>query len=415
MQYASQLPPSSSSVHLAHSISSDEQDHQAIDQRISLFVVEISRTLNLTAEQRDSLQVLANFSSNLPQEILVLNVLHIQATIFKLENKMNSLEQKFVDTLNQVQVSKQVITGEQRATMHATVKEYLVQSDRIQWDVASEVMDDIKVKQEFESVFANPKMKKDLLKEIRKFATEYHNVLRINICNSVGSTTGRPELKAFLTKTVDEIARRFLDIPAARASPEFFIFVALLRHIARETPTLINRSEVGPPQKGKDWWAGVAAWFQEKTELWGNNKNTGEWLKYVLFHFQIHRNEIIDDLSVSSKPSSDERKHHPEDPIACLPSAPSIPVNQGVPPATSANAEYMESRPTSVDHMGHAPDASYAAGYSPFQYFIQEGQASGSSSIQIQYPDPHASGPSQYSVYSSHIPYQWNGSFNYDY
>ncbi|KIJ49788.1 hypothetical protein M422DRAFT_246148 [Sphaerobolus stellatus SS14] len=376
MQYPFQFPPSSSSVP---------------------FVVEISRALNLTVEQRDSLQVLANFSSNLPQEILVLNILHIQATIFKLENKMNSLEQKFVDTLNQEQVSKHDITGEQRATMQATVKEYLVQPDRIQWDVASKDMDDLKVKQEFESVFTNSKMKKDLLKETRKFATESRNVLRINIRNSVGLTIGKPELKACLTKTVDDITRRFLAIPPARASREFFIFVALLRHIARETPTLNNRSEVGSSQKGKDWWAGVAAWFQEKTELWRNNKNAGEWLDFI--------QTII----------ADERKLHPEDPIACLPSAPSISVNQGVPPPTPANTEYMESRPTNVDHMDQAPAAGYAAGYSPFQYFIQEGQASGSLSTQIQYPDPHASGPSQSSVYSSNIPYQWNGSFNYDY
>ncbi|KIJ49796.1 hypothetical protein M422DRAFT_246160 [Sphaerobolus stellatus SS14] len=401
MQQPSQFPPSVSSASSASSTVYDGQNHQVIDQQtIRSFVEEISRTLALPPEQRESLRVMANFNSTLPKETLFQNLLYVQATICKLENKVASLEQKLDALYQQFQDSKTVVTEEQRRIMQATVKECLVQPHRTHWDVAQEVMDVLEadqVRRGLELVFANSKLKKDLHRETKKFATDHRNVLRMIVRNTLGLTQGKPEFKACLTKTVDDIARRFLDKPATSSSPEFFVFVALLRYIARETPTLINRSELLRPQKGKDWWTGVAAWFQEKTELWGDNKNAGEWLDFI--------QTII----------ADERKLHPEDPIACLPSAPSISVNQGVSPPTPANTEYMENRPTSVDHMDHAPDASYAAGYSPLRYFMQEGQASGSLSTQIQYPDPHASGPSQSSVYSSNIPYQWNGSFNYDY
>ncbi|KIJ43056.1 hypothetical protein M422DRAFT_253845 [Sphaerobolus stellatus SS14] len=392
MQHPFQFPPSFSSTSSTPSAVDDGQNQQFIIQQIiSSSVDEISRTQNITAEQRGSLQVLANFNSNPLQEILRLN-LHIHATMFKLENKMNGLEQKLVDMLNQEQVSKQVITGDQRATMHATVKEHLVQTGRIQWDVAQEVIDFLEVHQVrfgFESVFASPKLTKDLQRETRRFATGHRDVLRIIIRNSAGLTREQSDLKACLSKTVEDIARRFLNTPSTRVPTEFYIFVALLRYIASENPAWINRGDMGRPQAGKDWWAGVAAWYQEKTKLWGNDWNVGEWVDLIQF--------II----------ANERTLHPEDPIPRLPSVPSIPVNHGVLPPTLANTEYVESSPTaSMDHMNHAPVGSNTAGYPSFQYY---NQASGSSLTSAQYY-PQVNRPSQPSVYSPDMLYQ-NSSY----
>ncbi|KIJ49772.1 hypothetical protein M422DRAFT_246133 [Sphaerobolus stellatus SS14] len=393
MQHPFQFPPSFSSASSTSSAVDDGQNQQFIIQQIiSSFVDNISRTQNLTAEQRDALQVFANFNSSLLQEILRLNLHHIQATIIKLENKMNDLEQKLVDILNQEQVSKQVITGEQRATMQATVKEYLVQTSRIQWDVAQEVIDFLEVNQVrfgFKPVFANPKLKEDLQKETRNFATVHRNELRKIIRNSAGLTQGKPDLKACLSTTVEDIARRFLNTSSAHVPAQLYIFVALLRYIASENPAWINSGGVRP-HKGKDWWASVATWFQEKTKLWGNDWNVSEWVDLI---------QII---------IANERTLHPEDPIPRLLSVPSIPVKQGVLPPTSANTEYMESSLTaSMDHMDHAPVGGNTAGYSPFQYY---NQASGSSSTPTQYY-PQVNGPSsQPSVYSPDIPYQ-NSSY----
>ncbi|KIJ49806.1 hypothetical protein M422DRAFT_246172 [Sphaerobolus stellatus SS14] len=400
MQHSSQLPPSSFSEILPHLTANGEQHHQPIHQQtIGSFVAEIPHSLNLTVAQREQSHDMATFHSTLPQEISLQNYIYAQAsmqnTIASMQHTIANMQQDFAImkkkvALYQLQDSNPVITSLQRATMQAAVKEHLVQINRIQWDVAPEVMDYLKVNQiriGFEPVFANPKMSKDLQKETKKFATDSRNFLRKIIRNSLGMTQGKPELKVCLTKTVDEIAGRFLEIPVARASPEFFAFVALLRYIARETPTLINRGRLARPQKGTDWWTGVAAWFQNKIELWGNNKNMGEWLNLI---------QII---------IADERKLHPEDPIPFLP--PSIPVNQGVPPpSTPASTEYMESSPIDImDHVDHAPDASHTTRYSRSQY-IQEGQASGSSSTQSQHPDPHISGPYQPTIYSLDIPYR---------
>ncbi|KIJ49800.1 hypothetical protein M422DRAFT_246165 [Sphaerobolus stellatus SS14] len=400
MQQPSQFLLSFSSASSGSSTVDDGQNHQVIDQQvISSFVEEISRTLALPAEQRESLCVMANFNSTLPKETLFQNLLYVQATLCKLENKVASLVQKFDALHQQLQDSKTVITEEQRRIMQATVKEYLVQPHRAHWDVAQEVMDVLEadqVRRGLELVFGNSKLKKDLHRETRKFATDHRNVLRMIVRNSLGLTQGKSEYKACLTKTVDDIARRFLDKPATGSSPEFFVFVALLRYIARETPTLINRSELIRPQKGKDWWAGVAAWFQEKTQLWGNDKSVGEWFNLI---------QII---------IANERTLHPEDPIPWLPSTSStIPINQGVPPPTPASTESMESNDSSVNCMDYVPDINYTAGHcSPFQQPIQaiEGQASGNSrsSTQAQYQlEDHHSGPShQSSVYSSDILYQ---------
>ncbi|KIJ49777.1 hypothetical protein M422DRAFT_246137 [Sphaerobolus stellatus SS14] len=392
MQHSSQHPPSSFSEFLPHLTANGEQHRQPIHQQtMGSFVAESPHSLNLTVVQREQLHDMATFHSALPQEINLQNYIHAQASM---QHTIANMQQDFAIMKKKVASinSRTLILSLRRssAIMQAAVKEHLVQINRIQWDVAPEVMDHLKVNQiriGFEPVFANPKMSKDLQKETKKFATDSRNFLRKIIHNSLGMTQGKPELKVSLTKTVDEIAGRFLEIPVARASPEFFVFVALLRYIARETPTLINRGKLARPQKGTDWSTGVAAWFQNKIELWGNNKNMGEWFNLI---------QII---------IADERKLHPEDPIPFLP--PSIPENQGVPPpSTPASTEYMESSPIDImGHMDHAPDASHATGYSSSQY-TQEGQVSGSSSIQSQYPDPHASGPYQSTIYSSDIPYQ---------
>ncbi|KIJ49767.1 hypothetical protein M422DRAFT_246127 [Sphaerobolus stellatus SS14] len=280
------------------------------------------------------------------------------------EGYSSSKPSKFDAPSQQLQDSNVGITAEQRATMQAAVKKHLVQTNRIQWDVAKEVTDDLaanQVRLGFGPVFANYKLEKDLNRETNKFAIDHRNVLRMIVRSSLGMTQGKPELKACLTKTVDNIARRFIDIPAASVSHEFFGFVALLRYIALETPTLINH--------------GGLAW------LLGSRKrpNCGEMIRTLI-------QTVI----------ADERKLHPEDLIACLPSAPSIPVNQVHPP-TPANTEYIESSPTIVDQMDHLPQIDDIPGY-----------ASGSSSSQTEYrlEDDRKRPSQQPSVYSLDIPYQ---------
>ncbi|KIJ23267.1 hypothetical protein M422DRAFT_276188 [Sphaerobolus stellatus SS14] len=380
MQRPSQFPPSLFSASGIHSNSEMEPTHLDLRQQtIRFFVEEISRTLNLSAEQRDMLHVAANFSATLPKETLLQNIVCVLATTFKLEAKIANLEQKLDAIQQHFQGSKiSGITDDQRARMQAIVKAYLVQPDRIQWDIAQEVMDFLdadQVRLELEAVFGNVKLKKDLLKDTRKFSTDQRNYLRIIIRNSLGLTEGKPELKSCISKTVDDIARRFLDITAARVPPEFFIFVALLRYIARENPLLINRSsEQARPQKGKDWWAGVSGWFQEKMQLWGNDRNMGEWFDFI--------QAII----------ADERKFHPEDPIACLPSPPSIPVNQSVLPSTPASNEYTaENTPTTLECLDYVSDINYENRSSPFQrQDAVQGQSTGSSSFQNGYQNLHS-------------------------
>ncbi|KIJ47547.1 hypothetical protein M422DRAFT_248979 [Sphaerobolus stellatus SS14] len=231
------------------------------------------------------------------------------------------------------------------------------------------------VRLELEPVFGSVKLKKNLERDIKKLSTTQRNYLRIAIRDSLGLTEGKPELKSCLSKTVDDIARRFLDITAARVPPEFFIFVALLRYIARENPLLINRSnEQARPQKGKDWWAGVAGWFQEKIQLWDNDRNMGEWFNFI--------QAII----------ADERKSHPEDPIACLPSPPSILVNQSALPSTPASNEYAaENNPTALEYLDYVTDIYYENGSSSFQrQEAVQGQSTGSSSFQNGYQNLHS-------------------------
>ncbi|KIJ33970.1 hypothetical protein M422DRAFT_263926 [Sphaerobolus stellatus SS14] len=368
-----------------------EPTHPALHQQtIRFFIEEISHTSNLSAEQRERLLVAANFSATLPKETLLQNIVCVLATTFKLEAKIDNLEQKLDAIQQHFQGSKiSGITDDQRATIQAIVKAYLVQHDRTQWDIAQEVMDFLdanQVRLELEAVFGNVKLKKDLLKDIRKFSTDQRNYLRIIIRNSLGLTEGKPELKLCLSKTVDDIARRFLDITAARVPPEFFIFVALLRYIARENPLLINRSsEQARPQKGKDWWGGVVSWFLAKIQLWGNDRNMGEWIDFI--------QTII----------ADERKFHPEDPIACLPSPPSIPVNQSVLPSTPASNEYTaENNPTTLEYLDNVLDINYGNGSSPFQpQEVVQGVSTGSSSFQNGYQNLHSgsSYPYQNSYY----------------
>ncbi|KIJ33971.1 hypothetical protein M422DRAFT_263927 [Sphaerobolus stellatus SS14] len=348
-------------------------------QTIRFFIEEISRTLNLSPEQRDMLHVAANFSATLPKETLLQNIVCVLATTFKLEAKIANLEQKLDAIQQHFQGSKSSgITVDQRATMQAIVKAYLVQPDRIQWDIAQEVMDFLiadQVRLQLEAVFGNVELKKNLLNNTRKFSTIQSNYLRIIIRNSLGLTEGKPELKLCLSKTVGDIAERFLGIAAACVPPEFFIFVALLRYIARENPLLINRSsEQARPQKGKDWWGGVAGWFQEKIQLWGNDRNMGEWFDFI--------QAII----------ADERKFHPEDPIACLPSPPSIPVNQSVLPSTPASNEYTaENNPTTLEYLDYVPGIYYENRSSSFQpQEAVQGQSTGSSSFQNGYQNLHS-------------------------
>ncbi|KIJ47546.1 hypothetical protein M422DRAFT_248978 [Sphaerobolus stellatus SS14] len=346
-------------------------------QTIGLFIEEISRTSNLSPEQREMLLVAANFSATLPKETLLQNIVCVLATTFKLEAKIANLEQKLDAIQQHFQGSKiSGVTEDQRDTMQAIVKAYLVQPDRIQWDIAQDdFLDANQVRLELEPVFGNVKLKKDLERDIKKLSTTQRNYLRIAIRDSLGLTVGKPELKSCLSKTVDDIARRFLDITAARVPPEFFIFVALLRYIARENPLLINRSnEQARPQKGKDWWAGVAGWFQEKIQLWDNDRNMGEWFNF----FQV----II----------ADERKFHPEDLIACLPSLPSISVNQSVLPSIPASNEYTaENTPTTLEYLDYVPGIYYENRSSPFQpQEAVQGQSTGSFSFQNGYQNLHS-------------------------
>ncbi|KIJ27271.1 hypothetical protein M422DRAFT_37887 [Sphaerobolus stellatus SS14] len=179
------------------------------------------------AEQRDTMYVAANFSANLPKETLPQNLVYVPDTTFKLD----VIQQHFQGS------SISAVTEGQRATMQATVKAYLVQTNRllalllgldeveavgprqaIQWKIFHEVIVFLK------AVFANPKMKRDLLRDTRKFTTYQRNLLRIMIRNSLGLTEGKPE-RTGLSKTVDDIARRFLDLTATRIPPEFFVFI----------------------------------------------------------------------------------------------------------------------------------------------------------------------------------------------
>ncbi|KIJ49808.1 hypothetical protein M422DRAFT_246174 [Sphaerobolus stellatus SS14] len=207
------------------------------------------------------------------QEALVQSVLFLHAIRFKLENKMESkmeskidiLEQKFDALYQHLQDCKLAITENQRTFLEVN-----------------------QVRFALEPVFANLKMKKEQQRETKEFATDNRNTLRM---------IWKPELKVGLSKTVDDIERRFLDTAAVRLSREFYLFVALLRYIARENLTLINRGEPRP-HKGQDWWAAVATWFQEKIEMWGNDRDVGGWFNIV--------QRII----------SHERILHPEDPVA---------------------------------------------------------------------------------------------------
>ncbi|KIJ49795.1 hypothetical protein M422DRAFT_246159 [Sphaerobolus stellatus SS14] len=433
--YPGHLHPSSP-AQLARSYPLYERN--AHQQTMRSFVQEISDSLDLTVEQREFLHAVDKGSSDLTKETLVQNILFLHATKFKLENKMESkmeskieskidiLEQKFDALYQHLQDCKLAITENQRITMQTVVKEHLVQTDRIQWDVAQEVMNFLEVNQvrfALEPVFANSKMKKDLQRETKKFATDNRNTLRMTIRNSLGLTHGKPELKAGLSKTVDDIARRFLDTAAVRVSREFYIFVALLRHIARENPTLINRGEPRP-HKGQDWWAAVATWFQEKIGMWGNDRDVGGWFNIV--------QRII----------SHERILHPEDPIARLPPAIVISEDYGsslaVPygsdqdstlkipspmytsrarsvecrmvsiPATPIENEYSEDNSSSVDYLDYTLDDNYSSGCStPFHTPVQavQDQASGSSSTQLQ--DFHIGTSQQASAHPPDIPRQY--------
>ncbi|KIJ47553.1 hypothetical protein M422DRAFT_248990 [Sphaerobolus stellatus SS14] len=366
-----------------------EPTHLDLRQKtIGLFIEEISRTSNLSPEQREMLLVAANFSATLPKETLLQNIVCVLATTFKLEAKIANLEQKLDAIQQHFQSSKTSgVTDDQRATIQAIVKAYLVQPDRIQWDIAQDVMDFLDANQvclELEAVFGNVKLKKDLERDTKKLSTTQRNYLRIAIRDSLGLTDGKPELKSCLSKTVDDIARSFLDITAARVPPEFFIFVAFA--ISHEKIPSFNRSsEQARPQKGKDWWAGVAGWFQEKIQLYGNDKNMGEWFDFI------------------QATIADERKFHPEDPIACLPSPPSIFVNQSVLPSTPASHEYTtENTPTTLEYLDCVPDINYENGSSRFQpQEAIQGQSTGSSSFQNGYQNLHSgsSHPYQNSYY----------------
>ncbi|KIJ49780.1 hypothetical protein M422DRAFT_246140 [Sphaerobolus stellatus SS14] len=212
---------------------------------MSSFVREIS--------DRKSCMLSNKVSSNLSKESLGQNVLFLHATNSHGKARLTVWSRSSMRSISTCKIES-LLLRRISITMQTVVKEHLVQTDRIQWDVAQEVMTFLEVDQvrfALEPVFANSRMKKDLQRETKKFATNNRNTLSMIIRNSLGLTQRKPELKAGLSKTVDDIARHFLDTAAVRLSREFYIFIALLRYITRENPTLINRDEPRP-HKGQD-------------------------------------------------------------------------------------------------------------------------------------------------------------------